>query len=134
VVAGGSSGTTVTVTATGSNFIFTEIVEVADALTPTAGASATLTNTDAGASAVQGNSTCTLASTKGTFLIFAAYQTINTTNMNLGFTAPHASYAVRSSNAAMVYAIAYAPGGNVTGYHLAGNSGADYCAGIVEVT
>jgi hypothetical protein len=134
VVAGGSSGTTITITATGSNFIFAEVVEVADALTPTAGASATLTNTDAGASAVQGNSSCTLASTKGTFLIFAAYQTINTTNMNLGFTAPHASYAVRSSNAAMVYAIAYAPGGNVTGYHLAGNSGADYCAGIVEVT
>jgi hypothetical protein len=130
VVSGGSSGTTITITATGSNFIFAEAAEVADALTPTAGVSATLTNTDM--QAIQGQMV-TIAPAAGTFVIYAAGQGTNATPFTSSMTSAFASRTIRSTNAC-VMCIAYAPGGSVQGYHLLGSGGADAVIGIVAVT
>jgi hypothetical protein len=130
VVSGGSSGTTITITATGSNFIFGEALVVADTLTPTAGVSATLTNTDM--SAIQGQMV-TIAPAAGTFVIYAAGQGTNATAFTSSMTSAFASRTIRSTNAC-VMCIAYAPGGSVQGYHLLGSGGADAVIGIVAVT
>jgi hypothetical protein len=127
VVSGGSSGTTVTVTATGSNFIFTDVYEVADALTPTAGTSATLTNTNV--QAVAYTPVGPITPTKGTFCIFAAAQDNGTTPMPIMVTAPFYARSLIGGSA-----IFYAPGGSVAGFVTTGTANADFCAIIVPVT
>lgn len=137
VVAGGSSGTTVTITATGSDFIAADVYTIADTLTPTAGTSATVTNTDA--SAQLGVKIGAITPTKGTFYVCAAYQVTNTTPLLLAMNAPFTTSSVRGTVGAastqFVCALGYAPGGDLFGYIAAGGtSAADYAAGIVPIT
>jgi hypothetical protein len=124
VVAGGSSGTTVTITATGGNFIFAEVVEVADALTPTAGA------TQTAAGPTQGI-VYNITPTAGTLWIAATGQSNNTTPYLLGITGPYTSRAPRTNNA-MAMAIGYASG--TVGAYTFGATSGTVLIGIVAVS
>lgn len=130
VVAGGASATTVTITATGINFITAAIYEVADALTPTAGASATLTNTNVvAANFLQIGP---IAPARGTFFVFVASEDNGTTLMRLELSAPYYTRAIGGST--LMEAIGYAPGGNLAAYVTGGTTNSDFCAGIVAIT
>jgi hypothetical protein len=137
VVAGGASGTTVTITATGANFIFANVDTVADTLTPTAGTSVTTSGTDA--TTMAGTLIGPVTPTASTFLICAAFQAANTTPLQFFMNIPFASRFVRSTLASgaapsIVYGLAYAASGESFGWTLAGNGASDYVAGIVAVT
>lgn len=129
VVAGGSSGTTVTITATGSNFIFAAVATVADTLTPTGGSAVTLTNTDA--SSLSNSRGLTAAFTRGTFYVFVAHEDNGGTPLRYSITAP---YATLMTTNAWVGAIGYAPGGSFTVTILAGTGSADFAGLLVPVT
>jgi hypothetical protein len=133
VVSGGSSGTTITVTCTGSNFIIADCYLIADTLTPTAGASATLTNTSA--LAVAGTAIGPVASSPGDFFIIAAA----TSDATTGLLDMYANAAILqcpkgAANAALVSAIGRASGDSVIGYYQGGGSGADIACGVVIVS
>jgi len=134
VVSGGASGTTVTVTATGSNWIITDIYEIADGLTPTAGSSATLTNTSAGA--VQGPSSeiGRVAMTQGTFFVIAASQDDGSTAISDIICNSFLVKVPRGSNAALASGIGRAMGPAVWGYYIGGTSGSDMAAAIIAIT
>lgn len=133
VVSGGSSGTSVTVTAASSDWIITDIYEVTDALTPTAGSSATLTDTDA--SAVRYKAIGPLTITPGTFFVLAAAQNNGTT----GFSRISCSDNILSApiigvNQGLTSAIGVASRTTVVGFYDGGTSGADLAAGIIAIT
>ncbi len=137
VVAGGSSGTTVTTTATGSNVINVNVDTIADLLTPTAGTPATVNNTDA--AAIAGTLLGPITPTRGVFWVAAGAQVTNTTPLLFRANVPFTSRFVRSTLASgaqlnFAYGFGYAPGGEIIAWTEGGTSGADYAGGIVQVT
>lgn len=135
VIAGGSSGTTLTVSCTGSNWIVTDVYIVSDTLTPTAGVSATLTDTSA--AAVAGAAIGPIAPAIGSFYIIGAAQADGTSGfaaitMNAGD-----GIAVKitpAANSGLCSAIGRTCAANVYGYTTNGSSGGDFAAIIVAVT
>lgn len=132
VVAGGASGTTVTVTATGSFFIIQDVYVVADALTPTAGTPASLTNTSASAVAntMIGPITCSV----GDFFVFAATDDDGTTSITTVTTSSPTFSNTLGTNVALRSAIGRAGGTSVVGYYIGGTAGSDLAAGLVAIT
>lgn len=130
VVSGGSSDTTVTITATGSNWIEAHVYEVADALTPTAGVTATLTDTSASAAAY--GRIGPIAPARGTMIVAVATEATGTTRLPINLSAPFIAHNLTAGTS--VSLIAYAPGGTVCAWVSAGTSGADFAAGIVAIT
>jgi hypothetical protein len=132
VVAGGASGTTVTTTATGSNFIIQDVYVISDTLTPTAGTPASLTNTSA--SAVANTMIGPITCSAGDFVIFAATDDDGSTSItSLVASTPLFSNPL-GTNVALRSAIGRAGGSSVVGYYLGGTAGSDLAAGIVAVT
>lgn len=129
VVAGGVSGTSVGITATGSNVLFMDTWVIADALTPTAGSAVTLTDTNvAGLSNSRG---LTGAFTRGTFYAFLAAEDNGTTPLRYSLSAPHAPGSITN---AFVTALGYAPGGSFTAVILAGTTNSDFAGGLFPIT
>ena len=134
VVSGGSSGTTITITCTGSNIIVSDIYEVTDALTPTAGASVSLTDTSAAAKARFAFGS--LAATAGDFFIIAAAENDGS---GAGLSNIRSNHALidtgpRATGEALTSGIGRAVCSTITGYYTGGTSGADMAAGIVIVS
>ena len=131
-VVSGTSGATVTVTATGVNYIIADIYVVNDALTPTAGTSATLTNTDA--AAVAGSPIGPITVAQGTFFVMAAAQADGTTSLSaIAANAPTIS-TPRAANVALISGIGRTAAAGVSAFYTGGTSSADLASGIVAVT
>lgn len=130
VVAGGSSGTSVTITATGSNFIEADVYEVSDPLTPTAGTSASLTNTSASTQAYV--TLGPISPAFGTFWACVFGEDNGTTSLHIDGNALFRSYKPGAGTA--MSAIGYAPGGPFGMWITAGTSGGDFAAYIVPIT
>lgn len=129
IVAGGSSGTSVTVSATGSNWIFADVYEVPDALTPTAGSSASLTN--ASMNTVIWTPIGPIAPARGTFYVAGACEDNGSTALHLRSNGPHYP---RALGGALSSLIGYAPGGPIVAWFEAATGSADGAAGIVAIT
>lgn len=132
VVAGGSSGTTVTVTATGADNIFTTVVILDDALSAAVVDTATTSGTSAsaGASTLIGPIACTV----GDFLIMG----FSTNDASQQITAMHCSSPLFMVPGDSLHghrlAIGRAGATDVSCYYVGGTGGADYAAGIVAIT
>lgn len=129
VVSGSPSGTSVAITATGSNVLFMDTWVVADTLTPTGGSAVTLTNTNV--ASLTNDRTLTGAFTKGTFYAFLGAEDNGTTALRYSLSAPHAPGSITN---AFVTAIGYAPGGSFTAVILAGTTNADFAGILVPIT
>lgn len=132
-VATGTSGTTIAVTATGSDWIITDTYIIGDALTPTAGASATLDNTDAAATALVPIGP--LAATPGDFFVVAVGQSNGTTSINpLDCSSPIVKAPNGGANVALVSGVGRAQADVLTAWYRGGSSGGDMAAviGIVS--
>ena len=128
-VVSGTSGTSVTIAATGSDFIFADAWVIADTLTPTGGSSTTLTNTDV--TTLVNSRVLSLSSTRGTFWAHVGYESNGTTNLRYTVSAPHAPGWLQNT---LVSAIGYAPGGTFTVNVLGGTASADYAGILVPIT
>lgn len=128
----GTSGTTVTITATGVDWIVTDRYVVNDLLS-TAGASATLTNTDAASQAYVPFGS--VAAAPGAFFITGAAQNDGTTGFGSIGSTGNILAAPRPVNSGMTSAIGRVVAGTITAWVQGGGSGGgDFAAGIVIVT
>lgn len=133
VVAGGSSGTSIAITATGSDWIIADVYEVADALTPTAGSSATLTDTDA--SSKSRTAIGNVSASAGDFYIIAAAQNSGSGGFGvIQSNQPGIDTGPRGGNDALTSRIGRATSSKITGFYTGGTSGGDMAAGIVIVS
>jgi len=127
VVAGGSSGTTVTINTASSNYATYQLMEVADVLTPTAGMSAT------GALNVYGGVSAALSGVTSGHFVAGMVGADNTTNQVVAWlTVPHTVLTGAASGQGSALFAAYAPSGSVQASWVnASSSGGSI---LVEVT
>ena len=127
-----TSGTTLGITATGSNWIIVDIYEIFDVLTGSVITSATLTNTDAAATA--GTPIGPITVTPGDFYAAVVGQNDGTTGLSsLTISAANAIKIgiTPGSNSGIVSAIGRAGNGILTAVYAGGTSGGDMASGIV---
>jgi hypothetical protein len=126
----GTGGTTLTVNTGSSAFIEAQTYEVADALTPTVGTTATLSNTDASSQAYAHLGPLTLS--RGTMFAAVFGEDNGTTTMRMQMSSPY--WPKNLGAGTCLSAIGYAPGGNFSGWITAGTSGGDFAAFICGIT
>ena len=130
VVAGGASGTSVTITATGANFIEADVYEVSDVLTPTAGTPANLSNTSASTQAYVALGP--IAPAAGVLWAAVFGEDNGGTTMRVAGGAPFRQG--KSGAGTGMSMIGYAPGGPFSVWVTAATTNADFAAVIVPVT
>jgi hypothetical protein len=130
-VASGTSGTTLGITATGSNWIIGDVYVVADTLTPTAGTSSTLSNTDV--TSISGTPMRVIGSV-GSFFIMAISQDNGTTSLGAPTGNGFITHATQLANSTLSSGIGRTLAPSFSGSFSGGTGGADGSAGVVLVT